>query len=74
MHQGVPELVISIFSFVENFSMNTANHVKTPCVLTRVTYSKSYYRKSVAFLPSFLPSYYPHFILFKLIFIFFSYG
>lgn len=54
MHQGVPELVISIFSFVENFSMNTANHVKTPCVLTRVTYSKSYYRKSVAF-PTFSP-------------------
>lgn len=29
--------------------MNTANHVSTPCVLTRVTYSKSYYRKLVAF-------------------------
>lgn len=29
--------------------MNTANHAKTPYVLTRVTYSKSYYRKLVAF-------------------------
>lgn len=44
----------AIFSFAGNFSVNTANHVKTPCVSTHVTYRKSYYRKLAAF-PMFSP-------------------
>lgn len=47
-HLGILELIIIIISFTENFSMNTANHANTPCILTHVTYRKSSCRKKVA--------------------------